>query len=60
MCQVTSMDAKNNYEDEAVTLLCSSLESWDHLVTCIRNSTIGTLDYDTIVGSLFSKEMGIK
>jgi hypothetical protein len=55
--QLTSMDVKFNEEDKAVTLLCYFLESWDHLVTSISFSTTYTLEFDSIVGDLFSEEV---
>jgi hypothetical protein len=39
------------------TLLCFLSESWDHLVTSISFSTTEALKFDTIVGSLLSKEV---
>jgi hypothetical protein len=57
MCQLTSMGVKIEDEDKEVTLLCSFLESWDHLVTYISFSTTNTLDYDYVVGSLLCKEV---
>jgi hypothetical protein len=40
-----------NYEDEdkAVTLLCSLLESLDHMVTNIWFISTDTIDYDIVV-----------
>lgn len=49
------MDVKIDEEDKVVTWLCSLLKSWDHLVTLIIFSTIGKLDYDFVLGAVFSK-----
>jgi hypothetical protein len=57
ICQLTSMEVKFEYEDKQVTLLCSFLESWNHLVTTMWFRTTDTIDYDTVVGALFSEEM---
>jgi len=56
-CQLTSMDVKFEDEDKEVALLCSFLESWDHLVTFIIFISIDVLDYDIVVGALLTKEM---
>jgi hypothetical protein len=56
ICQLNSMDVKLDDKDKEVTLLCSLPKAWDHLVTPIRFSTTKTLEFDTVVGALLSKE----
>jgi hypothetical protein len=51
------MNVKVNEEDKAVMLLCLFPESWDHFFTSIRFSTIETLEFDNVVGALFSEEV---
>jgi hypothetical protein len=55
--QLSSIQVKYEDEDKEVKLLCSLLESWDHLVTSIWFSTKDTIDYDTFVGVMLSEEM---
>jgi len=57
ICQLSNMELKYEYEDKEVTLLCSLPESWDHLATSIRFSTIDTIVYDTVVEALSYREM---
>jgi hypothetical protein len=38
-------------------LLCSFPESWDHLVTTVCFNTTYAIDYDIVVGALFSEDM---
>ena len=38
-------------------MLCCLLESWNHLVTSISFSTTDSLEFDYVVGALFSKEV---
>jgi len=54
------MDVEIEDEDMTITLLCSLLESWDHLVTSISFSTTNTLYCDFVVVALLSKEVGRK
>jgi hypothetical protein len=56
-CQLSSMDVTYEYQDKEVTLLCLFTEYWDHLVTSTWFISKDAIDYDTIVGDLFSKEM---
>jgi hypothetical protein len=51
------MEIKFEYEDKAITLLCSLPESWDNLVTSISFSLADVLDYDSVVGALLVEEM---
>jgi len=51
------MEVKFEYEDKAITLLCSLHESWDNLVTSISFSSTNVLDYDYVVEALFAEEM---
>ena len=55
--QLTSMEVKFEYEDNAITLSCSFPESWDNLVTYISFSSTDFLDYDSVVGALLAEEM---
>jgi hypothetical protein len=55
--QLTSMQVKFEYEDKAITLLCSFPESWDNLVTSISFSLADVLDYDSVVGALLDEQM---
>ena len=57
ICQLASMGVNIEDEDKAVTLLCSSPNSWNHLVTSISFSTTNTLEFDFVVGPLLSKEV---
>ena len=57
MCQLNSMDEKNEEEENPVMLLCPLPEAWNHLVTYISLRKIETLDCDTVVGSLLSEEV---
>jgi hypothetical protein len=57
ICQLSSMDVMYEYEDKEVTLVCSLLESWDHLVTTMWFSSTDSIDYETVVGALLSEEM---
>jgi hypothetical protein len=50
------MGVKFESEDKAITLLCSLTESWDHFVTSISFSSIESIEFDVIVGSLLSEE----
>ena len=43
ICQLSSMDVKNDDEDKAVNLLCTLPESWGQAVSSISLSTIDTL-----------------
>jgi hypothetical protein len=51
------MEVKYEDEDKEIMLLCSFPESWDHMVTSMWFNTTDAIDYDTVVGALFSKEM---
>jgi len=51
------MDVKYEYEEKAVTLLCSLLESWDNLVTYMWFNTTYTIDYDAFLGAPLTEEM---
>jgi hypothetical protein len=57
ICQLSSMEVKYEYEDTKVMLLCSFLESWNHLVTSMWFSSTNAIDYDIVVGVLLSEEM---
>jgi hypothetical protein len=57
ICQLSSMDVTYEDEDKAVTLLCSLLESWDHLVTTMWFISTYSIDYDIVVGDLLYEEM---
>jgi hypothetical protein len=50
------MGVKFKYEDKAITLLCSLPKSWDHFVTSISFSSTESIEFDVIVGPLFSDE----
>jgi hypothetical protein len=54
------MEVKIEYEDKAITLLCSVLESCDNLVTYISLSSTNFLDYDFVVGTLLAEKMSRK
>jgi hypothetical protein len=56
LCQLTSIGLKFEYEDKAITLLCSFPESWYHFVTSISFSSSKAIEFDDIVGDLLSKE----
>jgi hypothetical protein len=56
LVQLTSMGVKFEYEDKAITLLCSLPVSWDHFVTSISFSSIESIEFDDIVGALLSEE----
>ena len=50
------MDIKIAKEDKCISLMCSLLDYWDHLVVAIgRNNT--TLKIDDVVVALLSEEM---
>jgi len=51
------MDVRIDEEDKVVTFLCSLPESWDHLVTSIGFNSASTLEFDSVVGALLSKEV---
>ena len=51
------MDVKIDDEDKEVNILCTLLESWGQLVSSISLSTTDTLEFDTVVGALLSKEL---
>jgi hypothetical protein len=57
ICQLTSMEVKFEDEDKVVTLLCLFLESWNHLVRIVWFNTTNYIDYDIVVGDLFSEQM---
>jgi hypothetical protein len=57
ICQLNSIDAKLDDGLEAVTLLCSLSESWEHLVTSFNFSTTETIGFGNVVGDLLSKEV---
>jgi hypothetical protein len=50
------MGVKFDYEDKAITLLCSLPASWDHFVTSISFNTTKSIEFDVIVGALLSEE----
>jgi hypothetical protein len=56
LVQLTSMGVKFDYEDKAITLLCSLPESWDHFVTSISFNSTESIEFDVIVGALLSEE----
>jgi hypothetical protein len=56
LVQLTSMGVKFDYEDKAITLLCSFPASWDHFVTSISFNTTKSIEFDVIVGALMSEE----
>jgi hypothetical protein len=56
ICQLTSMEVKFEDEDKVVTL-CLLPESLDHLVTTVWFNTTNSIDYDIVVGDLFSEQM---
>lgn len=51
------MDVKIKDEDKATTLLCCFLGSWNHLVTSISFCIANSLEFDFVVGALFSEEV---
>jgi hypothetical protein len=55
--QLSSMDVNYKDEDKEITLLCSFSESWDHVITFMWFSSADDIDYDIVVGALFSEEM---
>ena len=55
--QLNSMDVHIEDEDKAVNLLCTLPESWGHVVSSISLSTSDTLEFDTVIGALLSKEL---
>ena len=57
ICPLGSTDVNINAEDKAVTLLCSFLESWNHLITSISFSATNSLEFDSVVGALLSEEV---
>jgi hypothetical protein len=54
--QLVSIAIKISDEDKCITLLFSSLDSWDSMVLAICSNTI-SLNFDEVVSSLLSKEM---
>ena len=50
------MDLKLDYEEKAITLLCTLTDSWDHLITSMSFSNPESFDYDTVVGALLLEE----
>ena len=54
--QLASSGVKIEEEDQCMTLLCSLLDSWDHLMMAL-GSTLVTFRMDEVVSSLLSKEM---
>ena len=56
VCQLTSVDAKLDDEEKAITLLCTLSDPWDHLITSISFSNPESFDYDTIVRALLLEE----
>ena len=55
IAQLTSFGVKIEEEDQCMTLLCSLLDSWDHLVM-VLGSTLVTFKMDDVVSSLLSEE----
>ena len=55
--QLSSMDVKIDDEDKAVNLLCTLPKSWGQVVSFISLSTTDTLEFDYVVGALFSEEL---
>ena len=55
IAQLTSSGVKIEEEDQCMTLLCSFLDSWDHLVMAL-GSTLVTFKMDDVVSSLLSEE----
>jgi len=49
--QLTAMEVKFDDEEKAITLLCSLLESWDHMVTTVWFNTTDAIDCDIVVGA---------
>jgi hypothetical protein len=56
LVQLTSMGVKFEFEDKAITLLCSLPASWDHFVTSISFSSTESIEFDDIVGVLLYEE----
>jgi hypothetical protein len=56
LVQLDSMGVKFQYEDKAITLLCSLPTSWDHFVTSISFNSTESTEFDDIVGALLSEE----
>ena len=54
--QLLYVDIKILDEDKCISLLCSLLDSWDHLVIVI-GSNATALNFDEIVSSLLMEEM---
>ena len=56
LVQLDSIEVKFDFEDKAVTLLCSFPESWDHFVTSISHSSSENLEFDDVVGAMLFEE----
>lgn len=56
IAQLTYVGVKIDEEDRCMLLLCSFLDSWDHLVMAI-GSTTSTFKMEDVVASLLSEEM---
>jgi hypothetical protein len=56
LAQLTSIGVKIEEEDRCMLLLCSLLDSWDHLVMAI-GSTTSSFKMEDVVASLLLEEM---
>lgn len=57
MWQFTTISVKIKGEDKTIMLLCTLLESWDHLVITMSYSSIDSLEFNSELGDLLFEEM---
>ena len=43
--------------DKLINVLCSFIDTWDHLVMTIKNSTFGTFNFDDAIATLLGEEL---
>ena len=55
-CHFTDVDVKLDDEEKTIALLCTLLDSWDHLITSMSFSNLKSFDYDIVVGAFLLEE----
>ena len=55
ICQLTSLDEKSNEEEKTISLLCTLLDSQNHVITSTWFSNSEDFDYENVIGAFCVK-----